>query len=259
MKLALCQLDSSWEDPECNLRAFSSAVDCYVAECRAPDIFIFPEFFNTAFTFNLDFAEPPAGRTLETMVAKASQAGCAIAGSILVKEGGKAFNRLYFVTEDGDVYQYDKRHTFSISGESEVISCGTKKTVLDYRGWNIALSVCYDLRFPVWMRNAGNAYDLMITVASWPSSRVEYATIMARSRAVENMCYQAFCNRLGSDPQCTYDGHSDVYDFGGTPLGRELTVAGASFVEAVIEKTPLIEYREKFPIWKDNDSFTIKI
>ena len=259
MKIALCQLDSRWEDPRYNIETFGEAVDSYVALRGVPDIIAFPEFFNTAYTFNLDYAEPADGPTLEAMLAKASQAGCAIAGSLLVKDDGKAFNRLYFVTEKGEVYQYDKRHAFSLSGEDKVISCGRHQTVVNYRGWNIALSVCYDLRFPVWMRNVGNCYDLMLTVASWPASRAVYATMMAQSRAIENMCYMVFCNRVGSDPVCNYDGRSNVWDYGGTALGSELEIAGHSFVEAEIERQPLTEYRDGFPIWKDSDRFTIEL
>lgn len=259
MKLALCQLDSCWEDPDGNRESFSRAVDIYVAERGAPDLLVFPEFFNTAFTFNLDYAEPCGGPTLCAMLDAASRAGCAVAGSILVKDGGKAFNRLYFVTEKGEVFQYDKRHAFSFSGEDKVISCGRSKTVVDYRGWNIGLSVCYDLRFPVWLRNEGNAYDLLLNVASWPASRSVYATMMASSRAIENMCYVAFCNRVGSDPECDYDGRSNVWDFGGAPLGRVMEIDGRSFVEAEIDRAALTDYREKFPIWKDNDRFTIEL
>lgn len=260
MKLALCQLDSRWEDPQYNLKAFGEAVDSYAAVHGAPDIFVFPECFNAAYTFNLDFAEPAVGgQTLEAMKAKAPELGCAISGSAIVKEGERFFNRFYFVTEKGEVFQYDKRHAFSYSGEDKVISCGRGKTVLNYRGWNIALTVCYDLRFPVWMRNAGNGYDLMLTVASWPASRSIYATRMAASRAIENLCYTAFCNRTGSDPHCRYDGRSNVWDFGGTAVGREEEIEGRSFVVAEIEKDPLVEYRESFPIWKDNDKFTIEL
>lgn len=260
MKLALCQLDSRWEDPQFNLEAFSEAVDCYVAERGAPDLLVFPECFNTAYTFNLDFAEPASGGpTLDAMLRKAAEAGCAIAGSAIVEDGGRFFNRCYFVTENGEVHSYDKRHAFSYSGEDKVISCGSGKTVLNYRGWNIALTVCYDLRFPVWMRNENNCYDLMLTVASWPASRSVYATRMAASRAIENLCYMAFCNRVGRDPHCRYDGSSNVWDFGGEPVGKEMETAGFSFVEADIEKGALDAYREGFPIWKDNDKFKIEI
>ena len=260
MKLALCQLDSRWEDPQHNLMAFGAAVDSYVASRGVPDIFVFPECFNAAYTFNLDFAEPAeGGPTLKAMKSKAAEVGCAISGSVIVSEGDRHFNRFYFVTENGDVYSYDKRHAFSYSGEDKVISCGSRKTVVNYRGWNIALTVCYDLRFPVWMRNCGNAYDLMLTVASWPASRSVYASRMAASRAIENLCYLAFCNRTGSDPHCQYDGSSNVWDFGGEAVGRETVIAGRSFIEAEIEKAPLDEYREKFPIWKDNERFTIEL
>ena len=260
MRLALCQLDSRWEDPQYNLRSFGEAVDSYAAERGTPDIFVFPECFNAAYTFNLDFAEPAAGgRTLAAMQAKAVELGCAVAGTVIVDDGGKFFNRFYFVTEAGEVFHYDKRHAFSISGEDKVISCGKSRTVFGYRGWNIALSVCYDLRFPVWLRNEGNSYDLMINAASWPSSRAVFATMMAQSRAIENICYMAFCNRTGTDPHCSYDGRSNVWDFGGTECGREIRIAGRSFVEAEIDRGPLDAYREGFPIWKDNDRFNIEL
>ena len=258
MKLALCQLDSVWEAPEHNLKAFSDAVDSYVSVCGRPDIFLFPEFFNTAFTFNTAMAESSDGPTLRAMLAKARGTGCAIAGSILVNDGGKAFNRLYFVTEYGLAGSYDKGHTFSISGESEVIARGgDRSAVVNYRGWNIGLSICYDLRFPVWMRNEDNRYDLMINVASWPQSRVAQASAMAASRAIENTCYLAFCNRTGSDPKCVYDGRSAVYDFTGAVCSRKLEAGGFSFVDAEIDKSVLEESRREFPVWKDNDKFNI--
>mgnify|MGYP002625576008 CR=1 FL=1 len=259
MKLVLCQLDSQWEATGLNLKSFSAAVDAYVAAYGTPDIFVFPEFFPTAFTFNLDYAESEGGPALQAMKAKAAQTGCAMAGSMLVADGSKAVNRFYFVTESGDVYRYDKRHAFSISGENEAISCGRERVVLSYRGWNIALSVCYDLRFPVWMRNDDNCYDLMINVASWPASRITYAAAMLRSRAIENMCYMAFCNRVGRDPECEYNGQSDVLDYGGVSLARQRYVQGFSFVAAEIHRAPLLEYREDFPIWKDSDKYTIEL
>lgn len=53
--------------------------------------------------------------------------------------------------------------------EPESFAAGeADKQIIAYRGWNIRLLICYDLRFPVWSRNTANEYDLLIYVANWP-------------------------------------------------------------------------------------------
>ena len=81
-------------------------------------------------------------------------------------------NRFYFVTPQGEVTFYDKRHLFRMAGEHEHYAPGTRRRVVPWRGWRLALQVCYDLRFPVFMRNRGD-YDALLLVANWPAPRQE--------------------------------------------------------------------------------------
>ena len=91
--------------------------------------------------------------------------------SIENSNNGKFYNRAFFITPEGEEYYYDKRHLFRMAEEDKHFSAGDKRLIVPYKGWNICLQVCYDLRFPVWSRNVNNEYDLLIYVANWPEAR----------------------------------------------------------------------------------------
>lgn len=96
--------------------------------------------------------------------------GKAVAGSLIVEEEGRYYNRLLFIKPSGERVQSDKRHLFSIGGEGANFCPGRERVVVEYGGIRFLLQVCYDLRFPVWSR-CRNDYDAIIYVASWPAGR----------------------------------------------------------------------------------------
>ena len=103
--------------------------------------------------------------------------------------------------------------------ETEHFTAGSQRAVISYRGWNILLLVCYDLRFPVWSRNVDNEYDLLIYVANWPVSRRKVWDILLQARALENICYVCGVNRIGIDNnQIPYNGGSVIYSHKGELL-----------------------------------------
>ncbi|MCF0177552.1 MAG: nitrilase family protein [Bacteroidales bacterium] len=259
MKLALCQLDSHWESPAENLVLCNNAIDEYIKSYGKPDIFIFPECFNTAYTFNLDFAEDANGPTLQWMLKKAAETDCAICGSMPFKDNDKYFNRLFFVTPEGILGHYDKRHLFFLSGENDAFSCGDRRVIVSFRGVNILLSVCYDLRFPVWLRNSQGAYDLMINVANWPDVRIETAYALTKARAIENLSFAAFCNRTGDDDKCHYNGRSAIFNSKGDDISCEVQVGGFSFITAELDMQQLMEFKRNFPAYHDSDNFKIEM
>ncbi len=86
-----------------------------------------------------------------------------------------------------------------------------KKVVVEYLGWKICLQVCYDLRFPVFVRNTEN-YDLILNVASWPSTRIDAWDTLLKARAIENQCYVFGLNRVGNDGnKLQYNGSSHCF------------------------------------------------
>ena len=215
-----------------------------------PDIIVLPEFFSTGFSMNPCVAEyQDLSPSLGWMLRTAALYDCAVAGSIpVIGPDGRRFNRFFFVTPAGVLGQYDKRHLF-FGGEDASYTHGTDRVILEYKGWRILLGTCFDLRFPVWMRNDGNdPYDLYINVANWPAARRKAAEVLAAARAIENVCYVAFCNRAGHDPLLAYDGGSSVINHRGRVRSVSSRVMDTDVVYAVLDMAEMLRFRASFPI-----------
>jgi omega-amidase len=181
----------------------------------------------------------------------------ALVGSFNCEEQGKYFNRAFFVTPSHLCYFYDKRHLFRMGEEADHFSAGSKQLIIPYKGFNIALLVCYDLRFPVWSRNRDNGYDVLVYVANWPASRRKVWDTLLRARALENMSYVIGVNRVGTDGyKLPYDGGSIVISAKGETLASVAdNTEGTATVS--IDTESLIHFRNKFPVWKDADAFKL--
>ncbi|GAA4804446.1 amidohydrolase [Litoribaculum gwangyangense] len=254
LKIALIQADLVWENPEQNRLNFTNKIESI---SEMVDLIVLPEMFTSGFTMNAELVgESMNGITVEWMLEMASKKKSAIAGSIVISEDNNFYNRLFFVKPDGTFVCYDKRHTFTLAGEDKIYKAGTKKVIVNYKGWKICPLICYDLRFPVWARNKED-YDVLMYVANWPKPRVSAWDTLLKARAIENMCYCIGVNRVGIDGvNSEYTGNSAVYDV----LGNEITVIkpNEEQIEIVIlEKRHIEAYRNKLKFLNDRDSFTI--
>lgn len=248
MKVIILQTDICWADPEENLKRADKMMDA----CPGADLYVLPEMFSTGFCTRPEGVAEPAGHgSLEWMKRKAAAGNCAVAGSIATEDGGKYYNRFYFVCPDGTVTWYDKKHLFTYGGEHKRYTPGNERVIVAFRGVRFLLQVCYDLRFPVWSRNRKD-YDAILYVASWPAPRVDAWKTLLRARAIENQCYVVAVNRVGKDPECDYCGGSAVID----PYGRTLAACEdgkAEFAGAEIDMEQLEAFRKKFPVLDDAD------
>jgi predicted amidohydrolase len=254
LKIALIQSDLTWENPKENRKNFKEKIENLPEEI---DLIILPEMFSTGFTMNAkDVAEPMDGKTVEWMKKRAAKTNAAIVGSLIISENEKFYNRLLFVEPSGDINYYDKRHKFTLAGEDKVFSAGTKKVIIDYKGWKICPLICYDLRFPVWARNTEN-YDVLIYVANWPKPRILAWDTLLKARAIENMCYCVGVNRVGIDEaQNEYSGNSAVYDVLGNAISS--IKPNKEHVEVVtLERNHIAFYRNKLKFLEDKDTFTL--
>lgn len=157
---------------------------------------------------------------------------------------------------DGSVTIYDKRHLFTYGGEQERFSAGHERVITEWRGWRFLLTVCYDLRFPIWLRNRDD-YDAIICVANWPDKRRYHWDTLLRARAIENQCYVLGVNRVGEDPVCVYDGGTILLDPYGNPVAScpDSTQCECS---GELDMKMIQDYRAKFPVLEDADIFELK-
>ena len=254
LKLAIIQSSLHWEDPVANRKMFSEKIEAIEGDVN---IIVLPEMFTTGFSMDAKaLAEPHEGETLDWMRSIAVRKASAVTGSVIVKDKGRYFNRLYFMLPDGSYHWYDKRHTFTLAGEHRTYTAGSEKLIISFDGWKICPLICYDLRFPVWARNTED-YDLLIYVANWPKKRVSAWDALLKARAIENMSYCVGVNRFGFDGNGhEYVGHSAVYDV----LGDEVTDSsvGDEFTQVVtLEKSHIRETRKKLQFLNDRDAFNL--
>ena len=268
MRVTLLQTNIVWEDKQENLRLLREKLIKLRGEA---EIVVLPETFSTGFSMDSRrLAEPVSGETITLLRQWAAEFQFAIAGSYIacdekadanknaVPSPDKSYyNRAFFLTPEGEAYYYDKRHLFRMGQETEHFTAGSQRSVISYRGWNILLLVCYDLRFPVWSRNVNNEYDLLIYVANWPVPRRRVWDILLQARALENISYVCGVNRIGTDGnQIPYSGGSVIY----SPKG-DLLASVPDYEEgtatATLDLSVLREFRQKFPAWKDADAFSI--
>ena len=254
MKIALFQTKLAWENPAVNRKFIE---EYFLNEDESFDLFVLPEMFTSGFTMNPSaVAETMDGETMTWLKELAKKKTCAITGSLVVKENGNFYNRMVFVFPSGEVQFYNKRHLFTLAGEEKVYAKGNEKVIVNYNNWNICLQVCYDLRFPVFVRNV-EKYDLLLYVANWPKPRINAWDTLLKARAIENMCYTIGVNRVGEDAnQLEYPGHSKAFDFlGNTLLDCELEL-GVFIIE--LDKTSQNDARAKFNFLNDMDIFEIR-
>ncbi|WP_462280608.1 amidohydrolase [Salinivirga cyanobacteriivorans] len=256
LRVTLMQWDLIWEDPAANRLRFSEQFEFLKGKT---DLVILPEMFTTGFSMSPEkVAETWPGESVEWLRKEAVRFGFVICGSTMIKDGERFYNRFVWADARGNIEFNDKRHLFQMGGEHEVYSPGNQQIVINFGGWRIAPFICYDLRFPVWTRNRNN-YDLAIYVANWPAVRHQVWEKLLLARAIENQCYVAGVNRVGTDGrELKYSGNSYMINpRGEIALDFVPGIEEAKTVE--ISLNELNAFREKFPVMTDADDFEIKI
>lgn len=249
---ALVQASTRWHQPAANRKMFERMLQ---GMGDGTDLVALPEMFSTGFTMSsVDVAETMAGDTVSWLRNMAADLGTTIAGSLVVRDRGY-FNRLVWMPPDGDETVYDKRHLFRMAGEHEHYAAGNLRVVVRIGAWRVLPCVCYDLRFPVWLRSC-NDYDVLLCVANWPAARQSAWNALLRARAIENQCYVVGVNRVGTDGNgVDYRGGSAVYDFEGRAMVEAFD--DELVLHAALNLDELNAYRERFPAWRDADEFEV--
>jgi len=150
------------------------------------------------------------------------------------------------------VARYDKMHLFGFSkgdesyDEAAFIEAGSQPVAVDTPFGRIALSICYDLRFPELYRALG-AVDLILMPAAFTDTTGRaHWEILLRARAIENQCYLLAVGQGGrhENGRLTH-GNSMIIDPWGEILDRKLK--GPGVVIADLDHARIAEIRESLP------------
>ncbi|BFU23549.1 hydrolase, carbon-nitrogen family protein [Entamoeba histolytica HM-1:IMSS-B] len=222
------------------------------------DLYILPEVFSTGFGEHLEkLAHPNGGQSvIDWLINQCKQKHCGFAAGILIEENKKYYNQLVLVDENGVIAKYNKTHLYRLGGES-LLEAGHEKIIVNFRGFRMLLTICYDTRFPMFVRYNYD-YDIIINPINYNYRVLNVADKFAACRAIENGCW-VFCpNRIGKDGlNLTYKGHSFVYNH----LGIKIAEAKESneIITVHCNLKEINDYRAKIHLGNDFDSIKMNV
>ena len=261
LKVSVIQSDITWNKPSQNIERFDTKINALDNDTR---LIVLPEMFSTGFNMvPNDVYEMQNSPTLLWMQKMAEKRQCYICGSLLFKEDKQFFNRQFLFSPDGSFVFYNKKHLFSLAGEDKHFKSDNKRIIAQIDNANVLLTVCYDIRFPVWLRNSFDngafAYDMIICVANWPAIRAFPWRVLLQARAIENQAFVVAANRVGADANnIPHSGNSMIINPKGEILA-EATPYEEETINSLLDFNDLIEFRKRFAIAPDWDKFEFTI
>ena len=257
LKIGVAQMTSR-DDFAQNL---STVTRLYESACeQGAGLVLFPE--NTLF-FRIRSGSAIQGfewEQLKTLGHAVDKSGAALLLSTPVKTAdGKFTNSTVFI-EPGLAPRivYSKVHLFDVDvqgappvRESDYFLNGEGPRVLEYCGWKIGLSICYDLRFAELYLAYAQKVDLILVPSAFlvPTGEAHWHTLL-RARAIEAQAYvaapaQSGEHKSGDQVRKTY-GHSLVVD----PWGRVMADLNGGEGVTVVELSPeaITKVRKQIPM-----------
>lgn len=251
LKVTLFQSQITWHELQTNLEHF----DEQIHQISDTDLIVLPEMWVSGFSMLAHRYYDSQVDALALMQKWSLDKQACVVGSLITKVGEKYFNRLYVVQEGEVSCTYDKKHLFAFAGEDRVFTAGSEHVSFKLKEWTINPLICYDLRFPVWVRNR-SGYDILIFSANWPDKRINAWRTLLKARAIENQAYVLGVNCFGIDAwKNKYSGHSAIIGYDGEII--ETIYDKEGFISAELDLTALKKFREDLPFLKDQDNFQL--
>ena len=252
LNVVCVQMNITFGDPESNFRHAEQLIQ--QASETKPDILVLPELWTTGYDLSRlsELADRDGIQTTSFIRTLAKQLNIhMIAGSTAKKTEQGITNTMLFVDRHGDVLgEYNKVHLFQPMNEDRYLLPGQDKGLFTLEGITCAGVICYDIRFPEWIRaHTVKGASIVFVTAEWPLARLHHWKSLLISRAIENQCFVVACNRSGSDPVHVFAGHSMIID----PWGNVLAEAGEeeALVSAMLDLQIVDEVRRSIPLFAD--------
>ncbi len=169
-----------------------------------------------------------------------------IAGSVIVKVGTNFFNRCFVSDRLGRIIAiYDKSHLFSQAKENKIFTPGKEVVTVEIDDIRCGLAICYDLRFPEFIRRmALQGIEILFVPAAWSLRRLIPRQILTKARAIENQIFVVFVNSSGKSEILNPIGEIIAE----TGLGNQILTCeiDLNFRKEVIDKMNLLDDRNLF-------------
>jgi len=252
MKISLAQIPVAQFQFDANLDTATRYVEN--AKNAGSDLVVFPEMFLTGFHYMMNYNAIKNNPTffIDKICALAKSYNIAICGTLPVLDSEVQVNRLFFVSEDGEILaHYDKIHLFKIFNENKFIKAGESLTILETKFGKIGFAICYDLRFPEMFRKlAMQGAEAFILCGAWPHPRMMHWQTLLRARAIENQAFMIAVNQCCEENFvkhiAKYFGSSAIIDPWGETI-IEAKIDSPDLVSAEIDLKYAEKVRREFP------------
>ncbi|QOY35471.1 carbon-nitrogen family hydrolase [Anaerobacillus isosaccharinicus] len=252
MKVTCLQFDIVFGNPSANKQRVQEEIT--KAMVGAPDVIVLPELWTTGYDLTrLDDIADTNGAESQLFLSNLAKEHHVniVGGSIAKKTDAGITNTTYFFNRSGDcIGEYSKVHLFKLMDEHLYLKAGNTKGHFKLDGISSSGVICYDIRFPEWLRaHTTDGAEIVFVVAQWPLARLEHWRTLLISRAIENQCYIVACNRSGSDPNNEFAGHSMIID----PWGEVVAEASKhpEHLTATLDLEKVPQVRKQIPIFAD--------
>lgn len=161
------------------------------------------------------------------------------------------YNTAFIFDRKGEcIADYDKTHLFSPMGEDSFFEAGERLCRFTLDGVRCGIIICYDLRFPEFVRTlAIEGIDVLFVVSQWPQKRIAHLRALTTARAIENQMFVVCCNSCGTAEETVFGGKSAII----SPMGKTLALAGKNeqILCAKCDLTLLSKIRDDIPVFHD--------
>ncbi|OEH91758.1 carbon-nitrogen family hydrolase [Bacillus solimangrovi] len=250
-KITCIQMDIQFGQPDLNFEHAKSLLHKYATDS---DVLVLPELWTTG--YDLTRLDEIGDHEAQRFQSEMSETVAAlqthlVAGSTAAIRKNGITNSLYVYNKTGSKQlSYSKAHLFQLMNEHHYLISGEQDGLFMLDGTTCAGMICYDIRFPEWIRlHAVNGAKVIFVVAQWPLARVDHWRSLLIARAIENQCFVVACNRIGSDPDNTFAGHSMVINPWGDIIAEVDETSEA--LTAEIDLTEINNVRKTIPIFED--------
>lgn len=185
-------------------------------------------------------------------------------GSLPERDRAGVYNTSILMDRNGKIVQsYRKIHLFEAYledgrhiRERNAFLPGEHLAQAQVDGWNVGLSICYDLRFPeLYRRMAAKGCHLLFAPANFTQrTGVDHWEVLLRARAIENQCFVVAPAQCGINPSTGIASYGNSMVVG--PWGEILGRAGddefvltcdldPDTLHAIRKRLPVLEHMRK--------------
>lgn len=209
------------------------------AQQQQAQLIVLPELFASGYQLEQAEFTPLVLKRLQQF---ADRSGIHLLAGLLEAAPPRHANRAFLFSPQQPQQVYTKIHLIPAFHEPQLMEPGQQLLNLPLLGFQAAVAICYDLRFPELFRlYAAQGANLFLLPSAWPAARAGAWELLARARAAENQAFMAAVNHA----EAPFGAASLLID----PLGEVLVRLEAEGVAvASIDPQTTHLLRQQFPV-----------